>query len=307
MRFFAIEGGITFNSCYDDAQDRQVVTLRMIDAVCAAVNATDIFKQTDDFTLLAEQGPVKDVADALKAKLTETLARRCLEASGAALSSSSREARRRVLDALKKATEDKSLKMLPQSVSAKKPDSWRKRFEEAGVSWTIPRGYKVPKRGEWKGSFQPLANKLAAAALKKFDDDNVEGSAAARDAAATQKRNLARGDYSAVVEVLEEMLRRKITAVGSDEVAVAKWLTKTAERAASKFLVHVSTARDTLSATEIAEIGRAGAFASNAAQKKLDLGREKKNGTAQSNLEPTTRSCKDKLDRMRSGRRLAGI
>ena len=165
----------------------------------------------------------------------------------------------------------------------------------------------MPKRGEWKGSYQPLAKKLAVAALEKFDEENVEGSAAARDAADQQKKDLARGDYSAVVEVLEEMLRRKITAVGSDEVAVAKWLTKTAERAASKFLVHVSTARDTLSATEIAEIGRAGAFASNAAQKKLDLGREKKNGTAQSNLDPTTRSCKDKLDRMRSGRRLAGI
>ena len=152
-----------------------------------------------------------------------------------------------------------------------------------------------------------MAKKLAVAALEKFDKENVEGSAAARDAAATQKRDLARGDYSAVVEVLQEMLRRKIAAVGNDPAAVEAWLTKTAERAASKFFANCSDNTSMLSAAERAEIGRAGASASNAAQRKLDLGREKKNGTAQSNLEPTTRSCKDKLDRMRSGRRLAGI
>ena len=114
---------------------------------------------------------------------------------------------------------------------------------------------------------------------------------------------MARGDYCAVVAVLEEMLRRKITAVGSDEAAVAKWLTKTAKRAASKF----SEDHRGLSSAELAEQGRQGGTASGAARRKLDLGREKKDGTAQSNLESTTRSYKDKLDRMRSGRRLAGI
>ena len=167
VRLFAMDGGNSFNHRYDDTQDRVDVTVGLINAVSAAVDATDVFKQTGGFRLFAEQGPVKDVADALKARLTAKLAQRCLDAPYTTSSSSAIEDRRRVLEALKKATEDESLKMLPQLVSAKNPDSWKNRFKEAGVGWTKPKNYKVPKGGDWKGSYQPLANALAVAALKK--------------------------------------------------------------------------------------------------------------------------------------------
>ena len=146
-----------------------------------------------------------------------------------------------------------------------------------------------------------MANKLAAAALKKFNDDNVEGSAASRDAAATRKRNLARGDYSAVVTVLEEMLRRKIDAVGDDPAAVEAWLTKTAVRAASRFSVN----HNTLSSAELAEFGRAGAVASGAAQRRAGLGPVTENrGTARDNTDDGSRVLREQLGCLTSQTRL---
>lgn len=306
LRFLACGGGINFAQCYDAAQDREDVTVNLINAIYAAVDATDIFKQTDGFALLAGQDPVKDVADALKAGLTVTLAQRCLNAPYEAPSSSSNADRRRALEALLAATKDDALKNLPRDILAANPerDCWQHRLKEAGLppdAKFLPKGSKKPSRGE-RSTWQYWVGLYVAKALSEFEEANVEGSAASRDAAETLKRDLARGDYSAVVAVLEEMLRRKITAVGSDEAAVAKWLTKTAKRAASKFSTIGSVAGD---ASVLVGGHRTALAARLAAGKKRDLAENRKNdGTARDNADDPSRELREKLDRLTSHTRL---
>ena len=307
MRFLAIDGGSTFQSCYDDTQEREVVTLRIIDAVCDAVGATDVFAETDGFTLRA--GEVvekrKDVADALKAKLTAGLAQRVLSTvETVELSESGIDARRRELEALLRETQLAALKELPLRApkSNAAADCWEARFAAKNV--TLGKLPKKKKSGPGK-HWSHWMEQIARAALTKFNSDHADldtARDAARDAAKTRKRDLARGDYSAAVEVLGEMLRRKIDAVGDDPAAVKAWLTKTAKRAASKYSVNRFS---TLSAAEHAEFARAGGLAAMATLRRLDLGRVTENrGTARDNADDPSRELREDLDRLTSHTRL---